>query len=127
MRIIDRVRPTLTEVLRKNESLSSDLSGGGYCATFERSVDGEPWVQVKTGILNFFYPSDEPPVKKLKAASVELPTNASCVDWKPWSYATFEFEPVTAEELAETVELLFVRLYGFPDDLELSCESSDMR
>jgi len=55
MRISELVRPVLAELESRNQGTPSSLRGGAFCAAFERPPEGEPWVQVKTGVLNLFY------------------------------------------------------------------------
>jgi hypothetical protein len=96
-----------------------------FCASIERPPDGEPWVQVKTGVLNVFYPSDEPPLEKL-ASLVTLPNATSCPAWEPWKYATLEFAPLDARATADLIEQLFVRFYGFPAETHVASEIFEM-
>lgn len=127
MRISELVRSVLAEMERRNQEVPSSLRGGTFCAAVERPPDGEPWVQVKTGVLNFFYPSDEPPLPTIASSGVALPSGTTCATWEPWKYATLEFEPPPVEELAELVEGLFGTFYGLPEDEPLLWEIIDTR
>jgi hypothetical protein len=111
-------------VLERNRRTPCSLRGGAFCASFERAPDGEPWVQVKTGVLNIFYPGDEEPIPNLRARVPLLPADATCPSWEPWKYATVEFESDNAQAAATLVEDLFLRFYDYPD---LDSEIIDMR
>lgn len=121
MRLSDQVEPVLTELLKRNSAAGSNLRGGAFCAGFERPPDGEPWVQVKTGVLNIFYPSDEPPLDRL-ARVVSLPKDVVCPAWEPWKFATLEFVPLDSRAMAGVIEDLFVNFYDFPADTTVSSE-----
>ena len=54
MHVIEQVKSTVADVLEWNRTADSSLEGGAFCATIERPSDGEPWVQIKTGVLNIF-------------------------------------------------------------------------
>ena len=125
MRLSDQVEPVLVDLLKRNSTAGTDLRGGAFCAGFERSPDGEPWVQVKTGVLNIFYPSDEPPLDRL-ARAVSLPEEVVCPAWEPWKFATLEFPPLDAKAMAGFIEDLFVNFYDFPDDTAVSSEVFEM-
>ncbi len=126
MRIAERLAPVIASVLSRNAKVSSSLRGGAFCANIERPPDGEPWVQIKTGALNVFYPAEDPPLARL-AGLPALPADASCPAWEPWKYATLEFQPFEAGHVAHLVEALFVAFYDFPADTELEIEIFDMR
>lgn len=126
MRISEQLEPVLASLLSQNQEVASALRGGAFCATIERPPDGEPWVQVKQGVLNVFYPCDDDPMKRL-GGLVELPADVSCPAWEPWKYATLEFSPISARIMAELIERLFLNFYDFPADTKLSSEILDMR
>ncbi len=121
MRLSEQVEPVIADLLARNRAAGSDLRGGAFCAGFERSPDGEPWVQVKTGVLNVFYPSDEPPLDRLTSV-VSLPKEVVCPAWEPWKFATLEFPALDSEAVALLVEDLFVNFYDFPNDTVVSSE-----
>ena len=121
------VEPTIAKMFELNRTSSAELRGGAFCASIERSADGEPWVQLKTGALNIFYPFDDDPLKRLNDAVVSAPHDIVCLDWEPSKYATFEFAPQPAAETSAFVEQLFVELYGFDSSTEVTAEIFDMR
>ena len=126
MQLSERLKPVIADLLSRNSVTRSSLRGGAFCAGVERPPDGEPWVQVKTGVMNVFYPSNEEPLTKLQGL-VALPSGTHCPAWEPWKYATLEFAPLDAEATAELVERLFVSFYDFPADTEVTTEILDMR
>ena len=127
MTLRERVEPIIASVLEKNRLTPCELRGGAFCASFERLPDGEPWVQVKTGVLNIFYPSDEEPLQTIRPRLSSLPHDTVCAAWEPWRYATLECQFADAASLAVFVEELFVRFYEFPSDTEVLSEVFDMR
>jgi hypothetical protein len=126
MLLSKRLEPVIADLLARNGVTQCSLRGGAFCAGVERPPDGEPWVQVKTGVLNVFYPSDDNPLRKLQGL-VALPCGTSCPAWEPRKYATLEFPPLDAASTAELVERLFVSFYDFPADTEVTTEIFDMR
>ena len=127
MSLRDTLAPVIREMLDRNDASQSTLRGGAFCAAFERKVDGEPWVQAKSGVLNIFYPSDELPLPQVQSRLPRLPLDSKCVAWEPWKYATFEFDPIGADDLTNLIQDLFVQFYGFPNDIELDSEVFVMR
>jgi hypothetical protein len=127
MRIRDQVRPIIAEVLERNRGTRTSLRGGAFCASFECPPEGEPWVQVKTGVLNLFYPSDVEPVQNLRERLPFLPLNAVCPAWEPWKYATIEGALDEPTGLAALVEQIFLHFYELQPYAELSSEVFDMR
>jgi len=123
--IRDRLRPVIADLLNRNRTTPSSLKGGAFCVGIERPPDGEPWVQVKTGVLNIFYPSDDDPLTRLKNVT-GLPEETTCAAWEPWKYATLEFSPKDPPAIAELIQELFVTLYDFPDDTEVISEIFEM-
>jgi hypothetical protein len=126
MQLSARLEPVIADLLSRNRVTKSRLRGGAFCAGIEFSPDGEPWVQVKTGVLNVFYPSDADPLTKL-GDLVSLPSGTSCPAWEPWKYATLEFAPLDPLSTAQLIERLFVSFYDFPEDTDISTEVFDMR
>ncbi len=126
MQLAERLKPVIADLLTRNGGTRCTLRGGAFCAGIERPPDGEPWVQIKTGVLNIFYPSDENPLTKLERL-VALPSGSTCPAWEPWKYATLEFPPLDAASTAELVERLFVSFYDFPAATVVTTEIFDTR
>jgi hypothetical protein len=84
-------------------------------------------VQVKTGVFNIFYPSDEEPLSHLRARLPSFPPDAVCPAWEPWNYATLEFAIDDSESAAALLEELFLHFYDFPADTDVESEVLDMR
>ena len=127
MRLRDQVVSGIRDVLNRNAVTPSSLRGGAFCASFERPPDGEPWVQVKTGVFNVFYPSDEEPLSRLRPLLPSLPPDTVAADWEAWKYATLEFTGCDADHASMLVEQLFVNFYDFPEDTDVTTEILDMR
>jgi len=122
-----QIEAFIADVFERNRRTPCALRGGAFCAGFERPPDGEPWVQVKTGVFNIFYPSDQPPLETLRARVPSLHPETICVAWEPWRYATLEGTLADAAAAAALVEELFVLLYEFPPGSEVRMEVFDMR
>jgi hypothetical protein len=126
--LVKDVQPAIERLIMRNEQshAASGLRGGAFCLSLERLPDGEPWLQVKTGVLNIFYPADTDPLPTLFGAVPSLPKGATCPAWEPWKYATLELDAPGAV-LADIVKELFLRFYDFSDDTELTAEVIDLR
>jgi len=124
---VSDVQPAIERLLAQNEQMdaASPVRGGQFCLSLERPPDGEPWVQVKTGVLNIFYPTDTDPLPTLRAAVPSLPPDTTCPGWEARKFATLELD-APASVLAAIVKELFVHFYDFPDDTELTAEVIDL-
>lgn len=125
MRLSERLKPIISDLLTRNKVTKSRLRGGAFCVSIECPPNGEPWVQVKSGVLNVYYPSDADPLGKLPSL-VGLPRDTACPDWEPWKYATLEFPPLDAAATAELIAQLFVAFYNCPADTEVTTEIFEM-
>ncbi|MEZ5941590.1 MAG: hypothetical protein R3C18_09375 [Planctomycetaceae bacterium] len=119
---------TLVDELReRNAQTATALLGGAFCLSIERPTSDIPWLQLKSGVINFYYDDDAPPEDRLAAKSVELPPGFRCVELAPEKYATCEFEDVDAHTTRRLVRSLVLNYFDLPDDDSYSAEFIDLR
>jgi hypothetical protein len=121
------IQPHLERMLALNAATGTQLRGGAFCTSVERDVDGLPWVQAKSGVVNLFYPPVTEPLETLRHSGVTLPPQSRCAAWEPEEFATLEFEALGSDALARLIEDLFVHFYGFDADTPVVVETFDVR
>ena len=119
------MRTILHEMLSESGASVSNQAPRRLCATFERANAREPWVQVEAGLLNMFYPRDQPPLEQI-GQHVQLPAGTVCLSWEAGKFATLELSPMSADELAVLVEDLFGDFYELPRNTPLESEVTDL-
>jgi hypothetical protein len=94
----------------------------GYCASFASVDDASAWVQVVDGVLNVAYRWSDEPLPRLRTAVRSFPSETTCTDWQPNSYATIEIPHMEPEKMAEFVARVFVDLHGLTQDARITAE-----
>ncbi|MEM9702267.1 MAG: hypothetical protein AAF907_07475 [Planctomycetota bacterium] len=83
-----------------------------HCATLTVETNEEHWVQITHDAFNASYPFSEEPLTLMPDRGCPPPDWASLGDWQPKTYATFEHEGRTAEELGRFAMTYLVHMLG---------------
>jgi hypothetical protein len=116
------IRPALFELADAVEE-SDDASDP--CVTFSiPDRESELWVQVLAGVVNVAYPRQEDPTGLFADAVGELARAFELESWEPGRYATFAFDDIGLNELAQVVDRTFTGVLGVSPDEGLDVEFS---
>ncbi len=105
-----------------NRQSTSSLAGGAYCASFEISPAGVPWVQAKNGVMNMYYPHSSAPSVTLSGSFTATLTDVAFPAWKQQQFLTITFKPLDLLVYAEFINGLFVEFYACGPDYVLATD-----
>lgn len=112
----------ISGIISAIEGIEPGDSDDQLCASLTVADQETPWIQVVSGILNIWWPFDEDPSARVGGLLSSPLPGWELSDWEAGTYAVFEFEPVDVRAQAETVDLLFRKLYDCPPDYSLDVE-----
>ena len=125
--MIAMIRDTLSQMAHNNERTPCALEGGAYCANFEILPAGTPWLQAKVGVINIYFPFEEPPNKIFKRHGLDSLPSIAYPAWKANQFATVTFDSLAVDDYATYVDRVFRELFGLSHGYTVSTEVFDMR